>query len=319
MGEASTSAAAAGPPQSTEPSRAAATTIAGGSAAAAWPPLAATGPGSYAAGARRPAPRDAGDGHAGIPSRMKRNRSTAPGTILIGMLLALVVRPAAGAEPAPAVTPDDFPVTLSAFSTTLIGSLSARTQNLRLAALALDGTELAPGEALSFNRTVGARTLERGFLAAPVILHETRQLQTGGGVCQVASTLFAAALMAGLTPVERWRHSTPVDYIALGEDATIAWGAKDLRMRNELEQRVRLRIEVLGTTLTVRIEGEREPLDHFELEMVEAEAIPGTAGGGRDIELYRVRSRDGETIDRELVHRDRYPPSLGAAPPDGVR
>src|SRR5439155_20936462 len=167
---------------------------------------------------------------------------------------------------------------------------------------------------LSFTRRVGARTLERGFLAAPVILHETRQLQTGGGVCQVASTLFAAALMAGLTPVERWRHSTPVDYIALGEDATIAWGAKDLRLRNDLEQRVRVRAELLGTTLTVRIEGEDEPAERFELETTEREVTPGSAGGGREVELFRVKKRGDETLERELIHLDVYPPSLGLPP-----
>jgi len=247
---------------------------------------------------------------------MKRNSSWGPFALVIALFAATT-----GETPvsAPVAIPDAFPVTLGAFSTTLVGSLPARTQNIRLAAQALDGTELAPGEGLSFDRVVGARTLERGYLAAPVILHEARQMQTGGGVCQVASTLFAAALVAGLSPVERWRHSTPVDYIALGEDATIAWGVKDLRIRNDLEQRVRLRVEVLGSTLTVRIEGEAELTDRFELETVEVEATPGSAEGGREIELFRVRTRDGETIERELVHRDRYPPWLGREPGEGVR
>lgn len=252
---------------------------------------------------------------------MKRHSASRPRTFLIGLLVACSAHPAAGGVPASSspTLPDAFPVTLGAFSTTLVGSLPARTQNIRLAAQALDRTELAPGEGFSFDREVGARTLERGYLPAPVILHESRQMQTGGGVCQVASTLFAAALVAGLSPVERWRHSTPVDYIALGQDATIAWGVKDLRMRNDLEQRVRLRVEVLGSTLAVRIEGEAELADHFELETVEVESTPGVAGGARDIELFRVRTRDGETLERELVHRDRYPPSLGPASPEGVR
>jgi vancomycin resistance protein YoaR len=252
---------------------------------------------------------------------MKRNSASGPYALLIGLLFALAPQSAAGGAPAsaPVDAPDAFPVTLGAFATTLIGSLPARTQNIRRAAQALDGTELAPGEGLSFDRQVGARTLDRGYLPAPVILRETRQMQTGGGVCQVASTLFAAALVAGLSPVERWRHSTPVDYIALGEDATIAWGVKDLRIRNDLGQRVRLRVEVLGSTLSVRIEGEAELADRFELETVEVEATPGAADGGREIELYRLRTRDGETIERELVHRDQYPPSLGPAPREGVR
>src|SRR5262245_45992957 len=122
-----------------------------------------------------------------------------------------------GAAPA-----EEFPARLGSFTTTLIGSSPARTANIRIAVEALDGTVVDAGEVLSFNVVVGPRTAERGYQVAPVILHEERQLQAGGGVCQVASTLFAAALLSGLASVERWRHSFAVDYIAAGEDATIA-------------------------------------------------------------------------------------------------
>jgi vancomycin resistance protein YoaR len=214
--------------------------------------------------------------------------------------------------------PEEFPVVLGSFSTTLVGSIPARTENVRRAAEALDRVVLAPGEVLSFNRQVGPRTLERGYQSAPVILRETRQAQLGGGICQVASTLFDAALVAGLSPVERWRHSTPVDYVSLGQDATISWGVKDLRLLNDLEQRVRVRAEVLGTTLTFRIEGESEMPDRYELETVEGESIPGAGvAGGREVELYRTHRRDGETVARELVHRDVYPPSQPFDPGSG--
>src|SRR5205085_1530624 len=137
-------------------------------------------------------------------------------------LLAVAVL-VASVGPARAADDPDFPVTLGSYSTTLVGSLPARTQNVRLAVAALDGATVAPGEVLSFNLQVGERSVARGYQPAPVILRETRQLQTGGGVCQVASTLFAAGLLAGLAVAERHRHSSPVDYIAPGEDATIAW------------------------------------------------------------------------------------------------
>jgi vancomycin resistance protein YoaR len=250
------------------------------------------------------------------PSRMNRSHPSARSVALTALLLTAPV--ATAGEP-PLSDPDRFPVVLGSFSTTLIGSLPERTQNVRLAARALDALELAPGEVLSFNQRVGARTLESGYLPAPVILHEVRQVQNGGGVCQVSSTLFVAGLLAGLTPVERWRHTTPVDYIALGEDATISWGAKDLRMRNDFEQAVRVRADVLGSTLTVRIEGESELSDRFDLETVEREATPGTPAGGREIELYRVKRRGDETLERELVHRDRYPPWQGSTPERGGR
>ncbi len=211
--------------------------------------------------------------------------------------------------------PEAFPVVLGSFTTTLIGSRAARTANIRLAAQALDGRVIAPGEVLSFNAIVGDRSIARGYQSAPVILHEERQLQTGGGVCQVASTLFVAGLLSGLSSVERYRHSSPIDYIPLGEDATIVWGAKDLKMRNDLAQRVRLRVSVLGNTLSVAIDGEEPSRIGYELATEERElpADPGTEGAvpGREIELYRVHRDKGATTVRELVHRDVYPPSIG--------
>jgi vancomycin resistance protein YoaR len=201
-----------------------------------------------------------------------------------------------------------FPVVLGSFSTTMVGSAPTRTHNIRLSVQALDGIVLQPGDVLSFNRTVGPRTAERGYGDAPVILRESRQLQRGGGICQAASTLFDAALLSGLSVVERHRHSQPIDYVALGQDATISWGVKDLKLRNDLDQRVRLRIEVLGSTLTARFEGESPTPETFELISDVRETADADAGApGHEIELYRVRKVDGEERDRELVHRDVYP------------
>ncbi len=213
------------------------------------------------------------------------------------------------ADPTDEVT---FPVVLGAYSTTLIGSLPARTDNIRLAARAIDGAVLEPGQVFSFNRCVGRRSAERGYQPAPVILRESRDIQVGGGVCQLASTLFDASLLAGLRAVERHPHSYAVDYVPPAQDATVVWDAKDLRMRNTLDQRVRLRADVLGTTLTVRVEGEEPVQGEFELETVER---PTAAAGentspGREIELFRMRRVEGEEVDRELVHRDVYPPAL---------
>jgi len=234
--------------------------------------------------------------------------------LLLTLVLACVcggasAAPARAQSAGAADTAADFPVELGSFSTTLAGSVPDRTHNILLAVQALDGVVLDAGAELSFNATVGPRTVERGYLRAPVILREERQLQLGGGICQVASTLFAASLMAGLTVVERSRHSSPVDYIALGEDATIAWGFKDLKLRNDFEQRIRLRVQVVGSTLLARIEAE-QPIDGSYDLVTEERAIPPSTDAnlpGREIELYRVRREDGREIERELIHRDLYP------------
>lgn len=238
----------------------------------------------------------------------------------MGLVLAPLARAAApGAGTLSAGNTDtetEFTSPLGSFTTTLLGSLAARTVNVRLAAEALDGVELGPGDVLSFNAIVGSRTLERGYQPAPVILHETRQVQAGGGVCQVASTVFVAGLLSGLDVVERWRHSSPVDYIETGEDATIAWGAKDMRLRNPLAQRVRLRVTVAGATLSARFEAEEPTPDTWELETRSRELPADDDGGGtgREIELYRVRHDASGTDERELVHRDVIPPARAREP-----
>lgn len=246
-----------------------------------------------------------------------------PRTTVLLFALALCVPVPAWADAPPAPPADSlaapaevrFPVELGSFTTTLAGSRGERTANVRLAAEALDGTVLEPGQVLSFDAVVGPRTLERGYQRAPVILHETRQLQTGGGVCQVASTVFSAGLLAGLSVVERWRHSSPVDYIAPGEDATIAWGAKDLKLSNQTGQRVRLRCFVRGATLSATFEGEEPSPVAFQLETEERELPPDPgvedARPGLEIELYRVRTDARGGLSREFVHRDLYPPTRG--------
>ncbi len=250
-------------------------------------------------------------------ARVPRSHGVTLVTCAIAVLAGLVAQPASAAvNPSAAVRDSSgaapgenaFPVTLGSFSTTLAGSGAGRTHNIRLACAAIDGVVLAPGDVLSFNRTVGPRTSERGFVDAPVILRESRQLQTGGGICQVASTLFVAGLLSGLSVAQRHRHSTPVDYIPLGQDATVSWGVKDLALRNDLDQRVRVRIEVLGSTLTARLEGESPADATYELESEVHESADAESGApGREIELYRIRRVDGEERDRELVHRDVYP------------
>jgi hypothetical protein len=108
----------------------------------------------------------------------------------------------------------------------------ARTRNLEMAASRIDGTMLLPGEKFSFNEIVGERTLETGFKEAKVIDSHGYTKGVGGGICQTASTIHAAALRAGLEIVRRYPHRYRVKYMPPGLDATVDWGKKDLVIRN---------------------------------------------------------------------------------------
>jgi len=107
-----------------------------------------------------------------------------------------------------------------------------RTTNLELAAYRLDGVMLFPGEEFSYNDAVGERTLEAGFKKAKVIDSHGYTEGIGGGICQVASNLHAAALMAGLDISERYPHRFRVKYMPPGLDATVDYGKKDLKIVN---------------------------------------------------------------------------------------
>ena len=109
----------------------------------------------------------------------------------------------------------------------------SRTTNLTLACQAIDGTVLDPGEVFSFNGVVGERTAEKGYEAATVFVSGTSTPELGGGVCQVASTIYYCALKADLNILERQAHMFTVSYVPMGMDATIYWGSDvDLRFEN---------------------------------------------------------------------------------------
>lgn len=166
--------------------------------------------------------------------------------------------------PTSALANVDPSLVLSEYETDFAKRGGPRVKNIARAASYLDGTLMAPGEVWSFNRTVGQRTLERGFVDAPVIVADELEPGVGGGVCQVASTLFAAGVLGGLDVVKRRSHSRPSGYAPLGLDATVIDGEVDLQLRNPypvpiivhafLPVPTRIRIEMLGAVLPGKVE-----------------------------------------------------------------
>lgn len=88
-----------------------------------------------------------------------------------------------------------------------------RTTNLRIASKAIDGTVIQPGQTFSFNKVVGKRTKSRGYKEAYVFSGSGTVMGVGGGICQVASTMFNTALLANVSIVERHQHSQRVTYV----------------------------------------------------------------------------------------------------------
>ncbi|MFB3784777.1 MAG: VanW family protein [bacterium] len=211
-----------------------------------------------------------------------------------------------------------LPFLLGSCSSPLAGSTPERIQNIRAAVEKISGKILLPGETFSYNQTVGPRTRAAGFLPAPAIVHEALRPVTGGGICQVSSTLFNAVLLSDLKVVERHRHYTPVNYLPLGMDATISWGTKDFRFRNTSPGSVQIIGRVSDSTLTFQIYGEQPLADELRLETEIVESPSPhpdeTSEPGIEIKLYRIRQKEGKILARQLIHTDYYPARIVQTP-----
>jgi vancomycin resistance protein YoaR len=202
----------------------------------------------------------------------------------------------------------------------------ARTYNLRLAASKLDGYVLLPGETFDFNQVVGPRSEAMGYKIAPVIAQGELVDGIGGGTCQVAGTLHAAAFFAGLDLGERKPHTRPSFYIKMGLDAAVAYPTVTLQLANpmpfpvvlhETVQGGLVRAEILGPARTKDVTfGRRiDKVVPFPEKDVPDPSIPKGARElkqrgipGFQITRWRI-VRDGPFAVREH-HQDYYPPTV---------
>jgi len=239
--------------------------------------------------------------------------------------VALVVE-----EQPPNITAEDLAhlqLVLSAYSTPFHPYQRDRTHNLGLAMSKVKGTVLQPEEEFSVNQVVGPREPEQGYRAAIIFRDGDTVPEIGGGVCQVASTLYNVALLANLEILERAHHSRPVWYCPVGRDATVYYGQKDVRFRNTLAHPIMVLGEIRGDRLYAWIVGHAE--DDYEVELIrsgysrlgygkriiedpnlpEGEKVVEREGhGGARATLTRKVYQDGELIKTETLHHDYYVP-----------
>lgn len=244
-----------------------------------------------------------------------------------GSVFALKTREVAPVVTRAALADVDVSLVLSAYETDFSPYPRTRVPNIRRAAELLNGTVIGPNEVLSFNRAVGPRIEARGFTKAPVIVADVLETGVGGGVCQVASTLHAAARFGGLEVVNRRSHSRPSGYAPLGLDAVVIDGIVDLKLRNPyptplivhafLPTASTLRVELLGREPPRRFDHgftveERESFER--LVLIRNDYAPsklkkhqkGTQGY-RGYSVVRVEDRDGSVSVRR--YESRYYPA----------
>lgn len=234
--------------------------------------------------------------------------------------LALLAGLAVWAGSAPGVERE-----IGSYVTGLEGRTPSQVHNVKLATAKIDNTVLMPGQVFSFNKAVGSWTADRGYKKAPVSYDGELVRSWGGGVCQASTTLYNAALLAGLEVMERHRHHWPARYAPLGRDAAVAYADIDLRIRNNLPAPVLIEGEVRGERLVFRILSRHQPDYEVRVESevrsvtqpTEVVQDRGAPGAGRrmlvnrghpgfHVFTYRQFILPGESR-RQLVSEDRYP------------
>jgi vancomycin resistance protein YoaR len=195
---------------------------------------------------------------------------------------------------------------------TIYGGEPNRLHNVRLVARLIDGKLIPPGGTFSFNGTTGERSEDKGFLEAPVIINGELQTGLGGGVCQVSTTVFNAAYVAGLPITSRTNHALYIDHYPLGRDATVNYPDTDLTFKNDTEHWLFLKTFVGSSSLTVALYGRPQH------RRVESEVAPLVVRGPAPVKFVRDPSIFvGERSTREAgsparstsVRRKVYSPS----------
>ena len=234
-------------------------------------------------------------------------------------------------EVEPEIGEDDIDieyVLLGSASTNIPYYDPGRIHNLIISAERINGTVLKPGEIFSFLTSMGEFTEANGWALAGMQADGVDTEGLGGGICQTSTTLFQAAVLAGLDIVEQHNHDLPSNYTGLGEDAMVAAGWADLKLINNLDGPVMLvgyyaepavvfevygpaREEGVTTKLQVVHDGMIEPGDTEYRE--NKDLAPGETkvyrprSEGQKTTLYRHWVKNGEVIRSEVIVKNYYP------------
>jgi len=219
------------------------------------------------------------------------------------------------------------------FSTNISTSNKDRKHNIKNALASLNKVEIYPNQVFSFNSTVGKRTAENGYRQAKIIVNNEFVDGLGGGVCQVSTTLYNAALLAGLEIVEANKHSKQVHYVKTGFDAMVNFGSSDLKFLNNTSEKLTIITNYSATTARIRIFGEDKSNTNYKLtneifnivEPIEQIFVDTskqyldkvkyedeffylkTASNGMEIKTYREKYVNNQLVNKQLLRHDKYP------------
>lgn len=216
---------------------------------------------------------------------------------------------------------------LASYTSRFDPTQTARSENVRIAARAMDKSIIKPGETLSFNQIVGERTVEAGYKDAYVIVNGQFVQGLAGGICQVSSTLYNTGLLANLSVTQRSNHDLAISYVPLGQDATVAYPDLDLKFNNNTGGYLLVRTKVSNNAVTIELYGKvisgreivitntTESVIPFEVQSLVDETLEHGASivkqegqPGYIVKSFRTIKMNGEVVNTEALKQSRYLP-----------
>ncbi len=219
---------------------------------------------------------------------------------------------------------------LSKFNTHYEYSGVERKTNIKLASGKLNGVIVQPNEIFSFNEVVGKRTEENGFLTAKVIENKKFVDGIGGGVCQVSTTLYNTALLAGLDIIECRRHSLAVSYVPPSFDAMVNDTGSDLKFKNNRDMPIYIVSCADDNMIEITIYGKTDWFNYDRASEVVKTIDPNPTEEEQTDELfvgeiqqvlyskkgivsvgYLLKYKNGKLVEQKQIRADAYSPQTG--------
>lgn len=232
--------------------------------------------------------------------------------LLLGLVLACVLAACAVLYSAPTEQ------TVASYVTSIEGRTKSQRYNAARALSKLNGVMIQPHQNFSFNARVGSFARDDGYRKAPVSYNGQLIDSWGGGVCQASTTVYNAALIAGMRIEERHRHEFCPSYVPPGRDAAVAYGDIDLKFRNPYSFPVRILASADNAMLKVRfvansplpkavqvtadVRNIEKPTEFLIGAPGQTGRVRNTGKPGYDVAVYRLVGEQ-----RELISFDSYP------------
>jgi len=222
-----------------------------------------------------------------------------------------------------------FKQSLSKYTTIYDAGNANRSHNIALAAKTINGTIVMPGETFPYNGILGNTNKEKGYKLGTAYVGGKVVESYGGGICQVSSTLYNSALYANLEIVERYNHSYVVSYVPAGRDATVAYGGKDFKFKNNRTYPIRIDASAKNGVVSISIKGIKEDTDYevvltssvlsttprsviyennSEMDEGTQKVIQKGYDGKKSIAYKILKNKDGSIYSKTVLSKDTYKP-----------